>query len=188
MTIFKKIKFKLQTFLLKPRLKSAGRFMICNPLRIEGADNIEIGNKVFIHEQAWLATLATSGKKPLLKIEDNVFIGDFAHIYATDRIIIEENVLIANYVYIADNSHEYEAINKPIKEQPVKNIGEVIIGENSWIGEKVSIIGATIGKHSIIGANSVVTKDIPDYCIAVGVPAKVIKKYNFEMEEWQKVD
>ena len=64
----------------------------------------------------------------------------------------------------------------PIKDQTIEFKGEVIIGENSWIGENVSIVGAKIGKHCVIGANSFVNKDIPDYSIAVGTPAKVIKK------------
>jgi len=68
----------------------------------------------------------------------------------------------------------------PIIQQPVKYKGEVVIGKNSWIGENVSIIGAKIGKHCVIGANSFVNSDIPDYSIAVGTPAKVIKKLNID--------
>jgi acetyltransferase-like isoleucine patch superfamily enzyme len=62
-----------------------------------------------------------------------------------------------------------------------------VIGEGSWLGENVCVIGASIGKHCVIGANSVVTKDIPDYSVAVGIPAKVIKKYNFNKCEWEKI-
>ena len=61
----------------------------------------------------------------------------------------------------------------------------VEIGDGTWIGENVCIIGASIGKQCVIGANSVVLKDIPDYCVAVGLPAKVIKKYNFEASSQQ---
>lgn len=187
MTFFKKIKFKIQTLLLKLELKKSGKFMICNPLRIEGAKNIEIGHKVFIQEQAWLAASSLVQNSPLLKIYDNVYIGDYAHIYATNKIIIENNVLIANHVYISDNTHSYEDIEQAIKSQPVKSIGSITIGQDSWIGEKVSVLGATVGKHCVIGANSVVTKDIPDYSIAVGSPAKVIKKYNFKTKEWENI-
>jgi acetyltransferase-like isoleucine patch superfamily enzyme len=57
--------------------------------------------------------------------------------------------------------------------------------QGAWLGENVCVIGASIGKNSVIGANSVVTKNIPDYCVAVGSPAKVIKKYNVEKQIWE---
>ena len=59
-----------------------------------------------------------------------------------------------------------------------------MIGDDSWIGENVCIIGASIGRHCVIGANAVVTKEIPDYCVAVGNPARVIKRYDFEQKDW----
>ena len=65
---------------------------------------------------------------------------------------------------------------------------DVEIGEGSWLGENVCVLGAIIGRHCVIGANSVVTKDIPDYSIAVGAPAKVIKRYDFTTNSWQKID
>lgn len=60
----------------------------------------------------------------------------------------------------------------------------MVIGEGSWIGENVCVIGASVGRHCVIGANAVVTKDIPDYSVAVGAPARVIKKYNFNRGAW----
>src|SRR5690606_32270085 len=106
--------------------------------------------------------------------------GNFSHLYATGLVDIGNNVLIADKVYISDNLHSYEDVNIPIWKQPIKQLREVRIGNNSWIGENVCIIGANVGNHCVIGANSVVTKDIPDYCIAVGTPAKIIKRYCFE--------
>ena len=108
-------------------------------------------------------------------------VGDFAHIYATNEIVIEENVLLANRVYISDTDHGYKDVDTPVLSQPIIRKGKVRIGEGSWLGENVCICG-------VIGANAVVNKDIPDYCIAVGVPAKVIKKYDFERKEWIKVE
>ena len=87
-------------------------------------------------------------------------------------------MLTANNVYISDNSHDYENTEVPIISQPVKFKKRVQIGSGSWIGENVSIIGANVGKNSVIVANSVVTSDIPDYSVAVGAPAKVIKRVN----------
>ena len=91
-------------------------------------------------------------------------------------------------MYIADNAHGYKLINVPIIDQPVEQLNEVQIDEGSWLGEHVCIIGASIGKHCVIGANSIVNKDIPDYSIAVGTPARVIKRYNFDTKLWQKTD
>lgn len=74
------------------------------------------------------------------------------------------------------------------RDQPVKQLNDVIIGDDTWIGEHAVIIGASIGKHCVIGSNSVVTHDIPDFSIAVGTPAKIIKRYDFETGKWRKTD
>ena len=71
--------------------------------------------------------------------------------------------------------------------QGVTQKRDVVIGNGSWIGEHVCIIGASIGRHCVIGANSVVTRDIPDYSVAVGSPAVIIKKYDFNLNKWIKV-
>lgn len=76
----------------------------------------------------------------------------------------------------------------PIIKQEIIQLSPIKINSGAWIGENVCIIGANIGKNSVIGSNSVVTKDIPDFCIAVGSPAKVIKRYSFEKQEWLKTD
>lgn len=123
-----------------------------------------------------------------LLIGNNVQIGHFSHIIAKNRVIIENSVLIADKVYISDCEHEFLDIDNPILDQGLRYVGDVLIGEGSWIGENVCIIGAKIGKHCIIGANAVVNKDIPDYSIAVGVPAKVVKKYDFNIKGWVRVN
>lgn len=158
---------------------------IKKPLQIEGKKNISIGYGVFISRGAWLAAMSHTGNIPNLIIDDRTYIGHFSHIYATKRVYIGKDVLIADKVYIADNSHEYRDISIPIKSQKIIQKNEVYIGDNSWIGENVCIIGAKIGKHCIIGSNSVVTHDIPDYSVAVGSPAKIIKRYDFEKKQWE---
>ena len=159
---------------------------IGKPLRITCPQNIFLGDNVSIAPYAWLAAEPHGKGKASLVIKDGSTIGDFAHIYATNEIVIEENVLTANFVYISDTDHEYMDVNLPILKQPVRK-SKVRIGKGSWLGEHVSVCGASIGKHCIIGANSVVTKNIPDYCVAVGTPAKVIKRYNFDSKTWVKV-
>lgn len=149
-----------------------------SPLRVDGIENIYIKDRARISDFTWLAAVPLTGDIARLVISEHVQIGHFNHIYATKSIIIEKDVLIADKVYISDNAHSYDDINLPIWKQPIKQLKEVIIGEGSWIGENVCIIGASIGKHCVIGANSVVTHDIPDYSVAVGAPAKVIKVIN----------
>jgi acetyltransferase-like isoleucine patch superfamily enzyme len=172
------------------RLNKFGyKSIIFKPLHIDGITNIYIGKKVIIRDYSWLACMPlTNNKKPKLIIMDGVSIGHFNHIYATSKIIIEKNVLIADKVYISDNLHEYKNPKTPIIKQPIKQLKTMIIGEGCWIGENVCIIGSSIGKQSVIGANSVVTSDIPDYCVAVGAPAKIIKRYCFETSSWRKTN
>lgn len=190
MKIISKLRAKLAALTLyKIQFKSYGcKSLIYSPLRIDGKRNIDIGNNVLVQSQTWLAAMPlTDCENPILKIGNGSVIGNFNHIYATKKIIIEDKVLTADKVYISDNLHGYENIEIPILEQAVKQINTVTIGEGSWLGENVCVIGANIGKHCVIGANSVVTKSIPDFCVAVGAPAKIIKKYNFETKTWEKI-
>ncbi|WP_236673095.1 acyltransferase [Flavobacterium tagetis] len=151
--------------------------------------NISIGKGVSVAYKTWLAAVPhTNEEKCELVIGNGSSIGNFNHIYATKSIIIGENVLTADKVYISDNLHEYEDINVPIIHQHIRQIGTVVIGDGTWIGENVCIIGVKIGKNCVIGANSVVTKDIPDYCVVVGSPSYVIKRFCFDTNEWRKTN
>ena len=184
-----KVPFRFLSFLYyRLRFKQFGlRSIVHKPLRINGWHNISIGNYVEINNYGWLAALPhTNSSFCQLLIEDGVTIGDFSHLYATQCITIRKNALLANHVYISDNLHGYDDITKPIAKQPIKQCAPVVIGENSWIGENVCIIGASVGKNSVVGANSVVTHDIPDFCVAAGAPAKIIKTYDAEQHMWIK--
>lgn len=96
----------------------------------------------------------------------------------SNSLDIGEKVLLSPNVYITDCDHEYRDINVPVIDQGIVQRGQMVsIGEGSYIGINAVIVGnVKIGKHCVIGANSVVTKDVPDYCVAVGSPARVIKK------------
>ena len=138
----------------------------------------------------------SSGKNPQLIIGNNVQINDYVHLSCAESVIIEDNVLIASKVYISDLNHgNYSSLkdlghsypNEIVKERKIFT-KPVKICRNVWLGENVAVLpGTVIGKNSIIGANAVVSKDIPENSIAVGNPAKVIKKYNFETKEWERV-
>lgn len=92
-------------------------------------------------------------------------------------IVIEDKVLIGSSVHIYVDTHAYDRIDIPIYDQGFYDSKQVIIKEGSWIGANSVILpGVIIGKNSVVGAGSVVTKSVPDFCVAVGSPAKVIKK------------
>lgn len=125
-----------------------------------------------------------------MEFGDNVEIGNHSTIASHHRVVIEKNVLTGPHVFIADYNHEYRNVDLPVWKQGefAPKESEVVIGEGSWLGTNVVVVGKVhIGKHCVIGANSVVIKDIPDYSVAAGIPAKVIKRYDFEKEEWVRV-
>jgi acetyltransferase-like isoleucine patch superfamily enzyme len=161
---------------------------IVYPLRIIGSKYISLHSRTTVQYGAFLAAIKFGDAIPNLEIKSGTLVGNFAHIVCTNQILIHENVLIADKVYISDNLHGYKNLDMPIHSQDLVQISNVEIGENSWIGENVCIIGSTIGKHCVIGANSVVTNDIGDYTIAVGSPARAIKKYCFQTSKWRKID
>ena len=158
-------------------------------VKIDGKSNLSLGEHVIVQRFSWLGALPLTGEESCsLEIEEGSVIGSFNHIYATHRVIIGKNVLMADRVYISDCSHSYKNVDVPIINQPIKQLNDVIIGNGAWIGENVCIIGCKVGQNSVIGANSVVTSDIPDYCVAVGSPARVIKKYNKKLNRWEDVE
>lgn len=129
----------------------------------------------------------------VLFIGENVQINDYVHITAMEKVSIGNNVLLASKIYISDCSHgsysgdsndsnpKINPSDRPLFSSPV------IIKNNVWIGESVSVLpGVIIGEGTIVGANSVVTKSLPDFVIAVGIPAKPIKKFNFQSQKWEK--
>lgn len=126
-------------------------------------------------------------------IGENVQINDYVHIAAVDYIEIGDNVLVASKVFISDNNHGSYTLSdsdhpSTIPASRKASFKPVYIKKNVWIGESVCILpGVTIGEGSIIGALSVVTKDIPPNSIAVGSPARVVKQFDFKTNRWVKV-
>ncbi|MCI8790912.1 MAG: acyltransferase [Lachnospiraceae bacterium] len=158
--------------------------LIIKPLKIDNPKSISIGKSSYVGYYGWLMGGKEKGVISL-EIGNNVQIGHFSHIVAMKNVIIEDEVLVADKVFISDCMHEYKNINLPAKNQGIRIVKKVIIGEGSWLGENVCVCGASIGKHCVIGANSVVTTDIPDYSVAVGSPAKVVKQFDFGEGIWK---
>lgn len=165
--------------------KELGRGVyLVKPFRVDGIDGISISEGTFFQRGVWLYCCGVDGLDACLSVGKGCNFGYNNHITSVREVIIGDYVLTANNVYISDNIHEYKDISKPVIHQPVRFKRSVAIGCGAWIGENVSIIGASIGKNSVIGANSVVTHDIPDYCVAVGAPAVVIRQFDLQLQEW----
>lgn len=116
---------------------------------------------------------------PRITIGDRVSINYDCHIGCVNEITIGNDVLLASRVYISDHSHgasDYHDIDVPPSERKVVSKGPVIIEDGVWIGEGACILpGVRIGRHAIVGANAVVTRDVPPYTIVGGVPARTLK-------------
>ncbi|ATP56620.1 acetyltransferase [Pedobacter ginsengisoli] len=121
----------------------------------------------------------------------NVLIGNNSIIGIGSVVIgpveIGNNVMLAQNIVVSGLNHGYEDINvPPSKQKEIRK--KITISDDVWIGaNSVITAGVTIGKHVVIGAGSVVTKDIPDYCVAVGNPARIIKKYSEDTKSWMSV-
>ena len=131
--------------------------------------------------------------KKVLFFGENFQMNDYVHITAMESVKIGNNVLLASKIYISDCSHgsysgdENDSHPDSIPHDRPLSSKPVVIEDNVWLGEFVSVLpGVTIGKGTIVGANSVVSKNLPPYVIAVGTPAKPIKKFNFETNKWEK--
>lgn len=118
---------------------------------------------------------------PTIVFGDNVSMEDDCHIAAVDRVELHDNVMLASKVYISDHSHGTTSIEHlllPPNLRPVVPRGAVIIEADVWIGEGAAILpGVRIGRGAVIGANAVVTRDIPPYTTAAGSPARVLKSF-----------
>ncbi len=179
---------RLMTISNRSKFRKFGKgSVILGRCRIDGGKNISIAKMVSISNDVWLYAKNADGTGASLELGEGCVIGAFNHITCIKKVVFGRNVLTANNVYVSDNIHGYEDINTPVKDQPVLFKGEVSIGDGSWLGENVCVIGAKIGKHCVIGANAVVTRDIPDYSVAAGIPARVIKRYNKDKTAWEKV-
>ena len=154
---------------------------------IFGERYIRIGSDTMIGSHVALSAGMMPGQEcfsdPVVSIGDRVLIGRGSGIVGHLSITIEDDVWTGHNVYITDQNHGYEDALRPISlqtqpERPVR------IGSGSWLGHGVVVLpGVTIGRHVAVGAQSVVTKDLPDYCVAVGNPARIIRVRD-EHDRW----
>lgn len=131
---------------------------------------IEIGDKSTICRYSVVQSVGG-----IIRIGTNSLVGDFCNLFGQGNLTIGDNVMIAAGIRIVPNQHTFDDPVIPIGDQPCRSRG-IIIEDGVWIGVNACILdGVTIGSGAVVGAGSVVTKDIPKYAVAAGVPAKVIK-------------
>ena len=172
-------------------IASGKKVVIRNPILIT-PKSIIFGSRVFIRDFSRIEGVSKYGKlnfMPVIEIHDGVSIEQNLHLTCAESIIISKNTAIAANVTISDIIHQYQDVKVPPELHEIK-VKKVYIGEDCKIYNNAVILpGVSLGKHCIVGANSVVTANIyQDYSIIAGIPAKIIKRYSFTEKEWLKTD
>lgn len=178
------IRYTLKRHFYTARYKSKFHYfgrgsLISKDTFISGKGTLSIGegSSILAH-----SVIETCNKEANIEIGNGVSIGEYCHLTSANKIKIGNGVLTGRFVLISDNSHGFSKIDDletaPLSRKIISK-GPVIIEDNVWLGDKVTILpGVTVGKGSIIGANAVITKNVPPFALVGGNPAKVIKIMN----------
>lgn len=162
---------------------------VCPPFRFSNLHLVRLGPGAIINRDCWIQVVLGLGDDRSVKLKIGAFagIGMGATISAAKSVVLGEHVLLARNVYISDHRHAYEDISRPIMDQGICGVSPVSIGRHTWLGQNVVVLpGVTIGEHCVIGANSVVRDSIPDFSVAVGAPASVVRQFNRDTGQWEK--
>lgn len=170
---------------------SAGRNIVIKPgTELTGTHRFAIGDDVFIGRDAQIMIAYDRPEPgPMIVFGRGTSINRRALIAAVNEIVFGEYVLTAPGIYVADASHEYRNIGIPVTMQGMESTtNRIVIGDHAWLGLNVAVVGnLTIGRGAVIGSNAVVNRSIPDYCVAVGQPARVVRAYDHRAREWVKI-
>jgi len=155
---------------------------IGKPVFLKGIKNIYLGKRVRIYPQI---RLEVHGQSARIEIQDDVSIGQNVHITSSSNLIIGKSSTILANVFITNIDHDYQDIGTHILKQK-HIIKETRLGENCYIGIGACLQAGTIlGNQCVVGANAVVRGIFPDYSVIVGVPARVVKRYNINSKLWE---
>ncbi len=144
-------------------------------------DLVSVGDFCEIDKHTILTVYPQDGGYPEITIGNGCHIGAYAHLTAMSGITIGDNLLTGTNVIITDNAHgatdNFQILQMPPKDRPLLSKGKVTVGNNVWLANNVCVLpGVNIGNGVVVAANSCVTHDLPDYCVAAGCPAKIIKR------------
>ena len=158
-------------------------------VNIFGWRHVSVGSDTLIGEQTWINVNKRVEGFEHIKIGNYCYLGRRNLLSSSKELIISDYVMTNNECKFLGSNHVYDNPLEPYISTGTVNDGILKIGVNVWIGAASQVLGAVeVGHGSIIGAGSIVTKDIPPFSIAVGNPCKVIKRYNFQLNQWDKVD
>ncbi len=169
-TNFLRWRWRFHSFGWRSRLGTCD--MLTNPKAIS------IGKKVLIRKGARLEAVGEwDGKTPKIKIGDGTAIQFYFHCGAVECVTIGENVLISGRVYITDHDHVFDVPELPARKCRKLSSAPVVIEDGAWLGEgSVILKGVTVGCRAVVGANAVVTKNVPPFTVVGGVPARVMRE------------
>jgi lipopolysaccharide O-acetyltransferase len=146
------------------------------PIRLTGEHRMSIGNDVYVGAGSWLQVIDGPNDHVALEIGDGTSISGTCVLSAAHSVRLGQKVLVARNVYIADHGHAYADTGRAVLDQGITRVEPVEIGDGAWLGQNVVVCpGVRIGRGAVVGANSVVLEDVPDYAVAVGAPARVVK-------------
>lgn len=147
---------------------------------------IHVGTFVKIGSHAVIEALVPE-RGVTVRIEDGAYIGHFPRITAVGAVVIGEEAMIADRVYISDTNHIYEDVTQPIKRQGLRDGRRVEIGRGAWLGIGAVVVGnVCIGENAVVGANAVVREDVPDRTVVAGNPARVVRHHDGERWQWSQ--
>lgn len=145
-------------------------YFISSRARVYDRKNVKLGNRAEIAE-----FVIVRSPKSIVSIGNYSQVNPFTVIYGGEDVLIGENVMIGPHCMISAGNHDFKQLNVPMRFAGNVSKGPIIIGKDTWIGAGCVITdGVEIGENVVVAAGSVVTKNLPEYSIAAGVPAKVI--------------
>lgn len=184
---------RLKTILWYKQLfgKIGKRCAVFKPLRLINPNNVYIGDRVRIYKDSRIETIETWGNtkfKPVIVIGNRTTFEQRLHLTCASRVEIGDDVVFLADVMITDINHGYSEVNRNIMHQPLE-VKETVIGNYCFIGMGARIMAGTrLGNNCIVGSNSVVIGEFPDYSVIAGIPVKIIKKYDLEICKWRRTN
>lgn len=162
---------------------------LAHDVQLLGKRNIKIEKNVTVGQRSLLTVNNRSNNDISLHIKSNVYIGRDNFFTVGKLIVISQYVIIGNNCSFLCSDHKFDTPLIPYSQSGESYTKSIIIGVNCWIGNNVSIVGnVKIGHGSVIGANSVVLNDIPPFSLAYGNPSRVVKRFDFTINDWVKID